>query len=448
MDFLEQAKSAFKNAYLTGIKKKLIMLGIGILVFIILITILVGVILVEDEESQIGNYNSLASYSFWWPIGSRETTLDADGNEYAIKEPSAITISSDYKIRNQERPDHDGIDINSDDAQDGEKKGEGYHYIIASKDGTVITSHFSGQNGVEGSAGEYIAIDHGDGFVTKYMHMYEGSRTVEVGDTVKQGQIIGIMGNTGYSTGAHLHFQIELDGEPVDPLQYVSAEFPRGGSSIDPFTTSISREDFIQCIQQYSQEANYQMNMAQYAGEFYDICTEKGVSAELAFAHSCLETEFGTYFIAQNNYFGYAAYNSNPNSATSYSTPQESIRSYCDWVINNATMDTSAYQANLQRAEELSPYNSMLVGTPETNVYVLYIRYAQLDATHEGDYATIDRNNINSVKYLGTYYFTYYMYGEMCNHLPGEPTSDQEKADYAVYSTNKRIEIINSIFGK
>ena len=280
------------------------------------------------------------------------------------------------------------------------------------------------------------------------MHMYEGSRRVQEGDIVKQGQILGIMGNTGNSTGAHLHFQIELDGEPVDPLQYVSAEFPRGGANIDPFTTSISREDFIECVKQYSMAVEYQTNMAQYAGEFYDICTEKGVNAELAFAHACLETDYGTYFIAKNNYFGYAAYNSNPNAAASYETPQESIRSYCDWVINNATMGTSAYQANLERAEELSPYNSTLIGTPETNVYILYIRYAQLDATHEGNYAAINRNDITSVKYLGTYYFTYYMYGEMCNHLPGEPTSEQEKADYAVYSTNKRIEIINSMFGK
>lgn len=439
MDFWSMAKSAFQNAYLSGIKKKLIILGVGILIFIILITILVGVILKDDEEkNKNGTYNALASYSFWWPIGGQEITTDEYGKEYAIGDPTAVNISSDYRDRNMERPDHNGIDINSVDINGVYHRDEAYHYIIASKDGIVIKSYLSTG---ERAAGEYVIIDHGDGFVTKYMHMYEGTRTVSEGETVKQGQIIGIMGNTGISDGTHLHFQIELNGEVVDPLQYVSAEHPRGGSSINPFDISISREKFVECIQKYSQDKRYQTNMVAYAEDFYRICTEKGVNPQLAFAHSCLETKYGQEFIAQNNYFGYAAYNSNPNAATSYATPADSIEAYCDWVINNSTLESSAYQANVQRAEELSPYNSTLVGTPEINVYVLYIRYAQLDATHEGSYG-----DISTVKYLGTYYMTYYMYGEMCSHTSGTETTAQEKADYAVYSTNMRLDIIQKIF--
>lgn len=438
MDFWGMAKDAFQKAYLNGIKKKLILIGIGVLSFIILITILLVVIgETNNETNKKGTYNGLVSYSFWWPIGGQEITTDEYGKEYAVGEPTAVNISSDYKDRNPERPDHNGIDISNVDINGISHNGDGYHYIIASKDGTVITSHLSD------TAGEYVAIDHGDGFVTKYMHMYEGSRTVSEGDIVKQGQIIGQMGNTGNSFGDHLHFQIELNGEVVDPLQYVSAEHSRGGSSINPFDISISREEFVECIQKYSQEENYQNYMVAYAEDFYEICTEKGVNPQLAFAHSCLETGFGTKFIAQNNYFGYAAYNSNPSEANSYATPADSIKAYCDWVIDNATIDSSAYQANVQRTEELSPYNSVLIGTPETNVYVLYIRYAQLDKTHEGEYG-----DISIVKYLGTYYMTYYMYGEMCSHIPGTETTAQEKADYAVYSTNMRLDIIQRIFGK
>ena len=72
MDFFEHTKSAFKNAYLSGIKKKLILLGIGILVFIIIMTILVSIILVEDEESQIGNYNSLVKISIFILVANRK----------------------------------------------------------------------------------------------------------------------------------------------------------------------------------------------------------------------------------------------------------------------------------------------------------------------------------------------------------------------------------------
>lgn len=436
MDFKDAANQAISKVF-DAIKKKLIIVGIFVIAIVLFITIIIVLITgIANETEDNGTYNALASYSFWWPIGGQDITTDEDGKEYAVGEPSAVNISSDYKDRNPERPDHNGIDIQSTDTN-GVYQGEGYHYIIASKGGTVIVSHLSD------TAGEYVAIDHGDGFVTKYMHMYGGSRTVSEGDIVKQGQILGLMGNTGDSSGPHLHFQIELNGEVVDPLQYVSAEHPRGGSSINPFDISISKEEFVECIQKYSEDKRYQANMVAYAEDFYRICTEKGVNPQLAFAHSCLETKYGQEFIAQNNYFGYAAYNSNPNSATSYATPADSIEAYCDWVINNATIDSSAYQANVQRAEELSPYNSVLIGTPETNVYVLYIRYAQLDETHEGS-----PGNIDSVKYLGTYYMTYYMYGEMCSHTPGTETTVQEKADYAVYSTNMRLNIIQRIFGK
>lgn len=454
LDGVKKRAKEVANKIWEQYKGKIIMAGVIALLAILLLAFIIGVIItfmgIEEENSK---YNPMKSYGFWWPIGSQEVTTDEEGREYASGDPSAISITSDYKDRNEARPDHNGIDIGSTDTE-GVYQGKGYHYIIATKAGTVITSHLSD------TAGEYVAIDHGNGFVTKYMHMYENSRRVEVGDTVKQGQIIGIMGNTGSvrpiptvdnpSAGTHLHFQIELYGEVVDPLQYVSAKHPRGGGQLDPFDTSISKDEFISCVSNYKKEdSNYQNNMVAYAEDFYDICTEKGVNPKLAFAHSCFETDYGSseQVKTKKNYFGYAAYNSNTSAATNYETPRDSIEAYCDWVIDRSTPTSSGYQASVTRADLLSPYNSMLVGTPETNVYVLYILYAQLDDTHEGDYESVVIGDLSTVKYQGTYYFTYYMYGEMCNHLVGSPTTDQEKADYAVYTMNERIEIAQNIFG-
>ncbi len=87
------------------------------------------------------------------------------------------------------------------------------------------------RDGVEGfdtvrSAGNRVTIDHGDGVVTKYYHLRNGSVCVSVGDHVTAGQQIGCMGSTGYSTGAHLHFQLEIFGEPTDPLPYLLGEVP------------------------------------------------------------------------------------------------------------------------------------------------------------------------------------------------------------------------------
>lgn len=85
--------------------------------------------------------------------------------------------------------------------------------IVASRSGTVVVAQYSS------SAGYYVTIDHGDGFQSKYLHMTH--YIVEEGETVTAGQIIGYVGSTGVSTGAHLHFTITKDGEYVNPADYI-----------------------------------------------------------------------------------------------------------------------------------------------------------------------------------------------------------------------------------
>lgn len=57
--------------------------------------------------------------------------------------------------------------------------------------------------------------------MTLYAHMLEGSRKVSKGDKVVQGQVIGTVGNTGKSTGTHLHFEVLIKGSPVNPIPYL-----------------------------------------------------------------------------------------------------------------------------------------------------------------------------------------------------------------------------------
>ena len=84
--------------------------------------------------------------------------------------------------------------------------------VYASKAGTVIVSQYSS------SYGNYVAISHGPGNTTLYAHM--SSRSVSVGDYVNQGDVIGITGSTGNSTGPHLHFEVTENGVRVYPLNY------------------------------------------------------------------------------------------------------------------------------------------------------------------------------------------------------------------------------------
>jgi murein DD-endopeptidase MepM/ murein hydrolase activator NlpD len=96
--------------------------------------------------------------------------------------------------------------------------------IQAIADGTVAVSTDAG-----GSLGVVMMIDHiidGELVTSVYAHMIEGSRRFEVGDTVHVADVIGKTGNTGMSTGPHLHFEIRLggvDGTKVDPLEWLYA---------------------------------------------------------------------------------------------------------------------------------------------------------------------------------------------------------------------------------
>lgn len=85
--------------------------------------------------------------------------------------------------------------------------------IYAFKDGVVTYS------GWASSYGYMIKIDHGNGYSTWYAHC--SNLIVNIGDTVKQGQKIGLMGSTGFSTGSHLHFEVRINGVPVNSLAYI-----------------------------------------------------------------------------------------------------------------------------------------------------------------------------------------------------------------------------------
>lgn len=104
--------------------------------------------------------------------------------------------------------------------------------ITAFADGKVIVSEASGTTFRSSSAnlgsgyGWHVKIKHDNGMVTHYAHMME--KGVPVGTKVKAGEVIGRVGTTGASTGAHLHFEIIINGEKVNPMQYVKP-FLAGG---------------------------------------------------------------------------------------------------------------------------------------------------------------------------------------------------------------------------
>ena len=79
--------------------------------------------------------------------------------------------------------------------------------------------------GWEGGYGKYIRVRHANGYETAYGHMSAFARGMDAGKKVRQGQVIGYVGSTGLSTGAHLHYEILINGRFVDPMK---VKLPRG----------------------------------------------------------------------------------------------------------------------------------------------------------------------------------------------------------------------------
>ena len=121
-----------------------------------------------------------------WPVNSHYITSTVGGR----KSPGGIGSTN-----------HKGTDIGR----------VGYNSsIYAAKAGTVIISEYSS------SYGNYVVVYHGTGNTTLYAHM--SSRKVSVGQTVKQGTVLGITGSTGNSTGPHLHFEVKENNNIINPL--------------------------------------------------------------------------------------------------------------------------------------------------------------------------------------------------------------------------------------
>lgn len=136
-----------------------------------------------------GNSNRILRGGLIWPCPASKRITSTFGNR-----KSPTKGGSTY---------HQGIDI-------GAPVGT---TVIAAAAGEVVISKYSY------SAGNYIMIDHGSGIFTVYMHL--SVRGVDVGKEVSQGQKIGEVGSTGYSTGPHLHFGIRKNGNYVNPLTFV-----------------------------------------------------------------------------------------------------------------------------------------------------------------------------------------------------------------------------------
>lgn len=153
--------------------------------------------MIETEDELMAQYKKAAAEyaaqstyvggTFMWPLPAGNNVVTC---KYGMR---THPITGKRKL-------HTGVDLR---ASTGTK-------VYAANKGTVTTSGYSS------AWGNYIIISHGGGITTLYAHM--SKRSVSKDDKVKQGDIIGYSGNTGYSTAPHLHFEISKNGATYNPL--------------------------------------------------------------------------------------------------------------------------------------------------------------------------------------------------------------------------------------
>jgi murein DD-endopeptidase MepM/ murein hydrolase activator NlpD len=157
----------------------------------------------EQEKILIAEANALAAEDarirgqLAAAQGATDSTPSASGLIWPVSGP--VTSPFGYRWGRL----HAGIDI-------GVPYGTPIHAAAA---GTVVLAAWTG------GYGNYTCIDHGGGLATCYAH--QSSYAVSAGAQVSQGQVIGYVGSTGHSFGAHLHFEVRINGNPVDPLGYL-----------------------------------------------------------------------------------------------------------------------------------------------------------------------------------------------------------------------------------
>ena len=136
-----------------------------------------------------------------WPVKASSPNYDIITSKYGYRRY--------YIYGRWVEDEHTGVDI-----------GVRYQPVYAAADGTIDTATVYG-----GTYGTYIIINHGGGYTTRYAHLSEFH--VKVGQKVKRGQQIGVTGNTGNSSGPHLHFEVRINGKTENPLGNGLVAYPK-----------------------------------------------------------------------------------------------------------------------------------------------------------------------------------------------------------------------------
>lgn len=175
-----------------------------------------GITVTEEQQSNADSIYNLICYGSstgtdGWIPGADVPFIGADGFCSPVGSGWVSRVTSEFGYRSDpftgQTKGHTGIDIAVPTGTP----------VRAALPGVVTTAAYNA-----GGYGYYVMIDHGNGMVTLYAH--NSKLLVRAGDTVETGDIVSLPGSTGRSTGPHLHFEVRVDGQRVNPRSYLPTD--------------------------------------------------------------------------------------------------------------------------------------------------------------------------------------------------------------------------------
>lgn len=207
------------------------------------------------------------------------------------------------------------------------------------------------------------------------------------------------------------------------------------GRGVSPFGCPLTREEFIEATRNYQGDSI----LATLAEKFYDICTlpEYNVNPCLAYIWAAYESGWGRSAVNDKNLFQMGTY-TDQTSGKRYSSYDDSIKDFCQWVVDAADLSSNLYSMCYSRAQEYATVNKKFEGTPDKNIYALFSTFAWVGYTHTGNARACIRM---TYEYLSDRAY-------ICNHADSDDTTMQERADYMEFIISSRIDLAKVVFGK
>jgi len=188
----------------------------------------VEVLAARLHSSKMGS--TVAAYRWQAPGDAFTSYWQEDGTEvpHRLQNPPLRDYQQITSLL-KDRPSHQGMDFKAPIGT----------LVVAPFDAKVTRANWNWK-----SNGNCVELRYPDGAMAKFLHLSENR--VEPGDTVKAGEVVALVGNTGRSTAPHLHYQLELRGKVVDPLDYHGTVRRRvEGPSMAALQTEIARQEAV-----------------------------------------------------------------------------------------------------------------------------------------------------------------------------------------------------------